>query len=131
MKLKALFLLGLLSFGSQAETFNVSAISNCIYPPLSNTQVQKGTPILFNLSQGTYTFTLSSNTMYCQGGTGCPIDRVFLQGGMGNARWGATVSSSPTTITVPPTTAAFMAFVSDDSCSNNAGSATIQATKIN
>ena len=68
-KLHALFLLGFLSFGSQAESFVIGAKAHCIYPPLSNVQVQVGTALQFQLAPGTYKMSLPSNNMSCMNGS--------------------------------------------------------------
>lgn len=131
-KIKALMLLTLFSAGSQAASFTINAKDHCIYPPLSNVRVQPGTALQFQLPPGTYTMSLLSNNMSCANGSlsdGCQISSVYLQGGLGNARWGTTVGSAPITVNVP-TTATFMAFVTDDNCVDNTGTATIQADKV-
>ncbi|MEN0584845.1 MULTISPECIES: hypothetical protein [Kosakonia] len=131
-KLHALFLLGFLSFGSQAESFTINAKAHCIYPPLSNVALQAGTALQFQLAPGTYTMSLLSNNMSCMNGSlanGCNISTIYLQGGLGNGRWGLTLSTTPITVNVP-TVSKFMAYVTDDNCVDNTGQATIQADKI-
>ncbi|ARJ43259.1 hypothetical protein B1H58_15275 [Pantoea alhagi] len=131
-KVKALLLLAFLSFGSQAETFTISGKAHCIYPPLSNSKVQAGTALQFQLAPGTYNVSLASNNMSCMNGSltnGCLISSVYLQGGLGNGRWGTTINSTPMTLNIP-TTSTMMAFVTDDNCVDNTGYATIQATKV-
>jgi len=131
-QINTLLLLSLFSFGSQAASFTINAKDHCIYPPLSNVRVQAGTALQFQLQPGTYTVSLLSNSMSCANGSlsdGCQISSVYLQGGLGNARWGTTVGSTPITVNVP-TTSTFMAFVTDDNCVDNTGSATIQADKV-
>lgn len=132
-KVKAFILLSFLSFGSQAATeVALSAKQNCIYPPVSNSKIQAGTPLQFQLEKGTYQISLATNNMSCLNGSlsnGCLIDTVFLQGGLGSSRWGETISKTPTTVTTTgPST--FIAFVSDENCSDNTGYALIHAEKI-
>nr|UKE84043.1 hypothetical protein KXZ65_00575 [Pectobacterium sp. PL152] len=84
----------------------------------------------FNLDQGRYVVSLVSNTMNCMGASNsCIIDSIMLQGGFKNARWGVSVTSSPTV--VDTTAAQFVAYIVDNNCNDNAGKATLLIQKQN
>jgi len=91
--------------------------------------VSGGAPLTFQLAPGRYVLSLVNNTMSCSSGdlsNGCDMDTVFLQGGWGSARWGAVVTATPTVIDMTRNTMPLAAYVGDDGCYNNTGTAEIK-----
>lgn len=112
-----------------ATSVTIDANANCISSPFGPTA--HGTAVKIPLDAGRYVFSLVSNTMSCSNGDlsgGCLADSVFLQGGWGNARWGTTVSAKPTVVDMPQTANLF-AYIGDDGCQNNTGTAQILIQK--
>ncbi|MBN3137454.1 hypothetical protein [Pectobacterium punjabense] len=123
----SMFMLAFFSFATEAATnITIDPKSNCLSTPFTDTLT--GTPVKFTLDQGRYVFSLVSNTMNCMGASNnCIIDSVMLQGGFKNARWGVSVTSTPTV--VDTTTSPFVAYIVDDNCNDNAGQATLLIQK--
>lgn len=110
-----------------ATPVTINAKSNCLSHAFGT--VSDGTPLKFQLAPGRYAFSLVSNNMSCSSGDlsgGCLIDKVFLQGGWGSARWGAVISATPTVIDMTRATVMVSAYVGDDGCYNNTGTAVIK-----
>ncbi|ACZ75953.1 MULTISPECIES: hypothetical protein [Dickeya] len=123
-----IFMLATLPFVSEAATsVTIDALRNCQTAPLVDTV--SGTSAKFSLEPGRYVLSLVSNTMNCTSSSGCIIDTVMVQGGFKNARWGVSVTSNP--VVVDSTGSAFIAYVSDDNCSDNIGQATLLIQKAN
>ncbi|MEI3775027.1 hypothetical protein [Pectobacterium brasiliense] len=123
----SIFMLAFFSFATEAATdITIDSQRNCLSAP--HTDTLTGTPVKFNLDQGRYVVSLVSNTMNCMGASNsCIIDSVMLQGGFKNARWGVSVTSSPTV--VDTTTSPFVAYIVDNNCNDNAGKATLLIQK--
>ncbi|GKW37362.1 MULTISPECIES: hypothetical protein [Pectobacterium] len=123
----SMFMLAFFSFAAEAATdITIDSQRNCLSAPFTDTLT--GTPVKFNLDQGRYVVSLVSNTMNCMGASNsCIIDSVMLQGGFKNARWGVSVTSSPTV--VDTTTSQFVAYIVDNNCNDNAGKATLLIQK--
>ncbi|UPT56901.1 hypothetical protein [Dickeya zeae] len=125
-----IFMLAALPFVSEAATsVTIDALRNCQTAPLVDTV--SGTSAKFTLEPGRYVLSLVSNTMNCTNSSSnsCVIDTVMVQGGFKNARWGVSVTSNP--VVVDSTGSAFIAYVSDDNCSDNIGQATLLIQKAN
>ncbi|MCU1722453.1 hypothetical protein [Pseudomonas sp. 5P_5.1_Bac1] len=108
-----------------ATSVTIDANSNCLSSPFG--PVTHGTPVKIQLAPGRYVFSLVSNSMSCSNGDlsgGCLADTVFLQG-WGSARWGALVTANPSVVDVPQANMTLYAYIGDDGCSNNTGTAVI------
>ncbi|MBN3230041.1 hypothetical protein [Pectobacterium brasiliense] len=123
----SMFMLAFFPFVAEAATsITIDPQANCLSAAFTDTLA--GTPAKFSLEEGRYVFSLVSNTMNCSGASNsCIIDSVMLHGGFKNARWGVAVTSNP--IVVDSTASQFFAYISDDSCNNNAGQATLLIQK--
>lgn len=123
-KLAAVLVAAALSGFAQADTsITIDAKQNCLSNAWGTTS--GGSTANFQLPPGRYIATLVSNNMSCSYGMlgGCNIDTVMVQGGFGNARWGLAVNANPTVIEVTSEYLGFVAYVSDNICSDNTGSA--------
>lgn len=113
-----------------ATSVTIDAKQNCLTNILT-TGVSGATPAQFTLAPGRYVMSLTSNTMSCVLAGVCPINSVLVQGGNANAMFGISIQQ-PTIVDVnnaAPTT--FFAFVSDDVCSDNHGTATLLIQTVN
>ncbi|WP_240154732.1 MULTISPECIES: hypothetical protein [unclassified Burkholderia] len=130
MPIISAFLLALASVSANAATsITVDAKQNCIQSALTP-GAPYGTSVVFQLAPGRYVLSLPSDNMSCTGGSlvpGCLIDTVHVQGGWANARWGVSVKQQqPTVVDVTGSTNATMwAFITDDTCNDNSGQATL------
>ena len=115
-----------------ATSVTINANSNCLSSPFGPTT--GGTAVRIPLAPGRYVFSLVSNDMSCSNGDlsgGCLIDTVFLQGGWGSARWGTVITAKPTVVEMTQATMELAAYVGDDGCFNNTGTAVIQIQTVN
>ncbi|WP_192456365.1 hypothetical protein [Musicola keenii] len=123
------FMFAFLSFASTASTsITIDAKKNCLAAP-SDSTMTSGSSAIFQLEQGRYVLSLVSNSMNCSSLSSitCPIDVVMVAGGMKNARWGISVTSTP--VVVDSTTTSFIAYISDNNCYDNVGQATLLIQK--
>jgi len=111
---------------SAATSVTIDANANCLSSTFGPTK--HGTAVQIQLAPGRYVFSLVSNTMSCSNGDlsgGCLADSVFLQGGWGSARWGTTITAKPTVVDMTQATMTLWAYIADDGCQNNTGTAQI------
>lgn len=108
-----------------STSVTIDANANCLSSAFGPTA--HGTPVKIQLAPGRYVFSLVSNTMSCSNGDlsgGCLADTVFLQG-WGSARWGTVITANPSVVDVPLANMTLSAYIGDDGCSNNTGTAQI------
>ena len=125
--LAAVFALGTPLVSMASTSVIIDAKAHCLSHSFGG--VSGGAPLTFQVPPGRYVFSLVNNTMSCSSGDlsgGCHMDTVFLQGGWGSARWGAVVTSTPTVIDMTRATMSMSAYVGDDGCYNNTGTAEIK-----
>jgi len=114
----------------QETSYTVDARQNCLGAPWGKSN---GTPAKFFVSPGKYLVYLGANNMSCMNNdlsNGCNIDTVLIHGGMMTARWGRSISG-PTQIEVSDSSGSFVAYVADDNCGDNTGSAKLIFQKLN
>lgn len=115
-----------------ATSVTIDANANCLSSAFGPTT--HGTPVIISLAPGRYVFSLVSNTMSCSNGDlsgGCLADTVILQGGWGSARWGTVIKAAPTVVDMTNTTMNLWAYIGDDGCANNTGTAQILIQTVN
>jgi len=112
-----------------ATSIPINASANCF-----DTTSLSGGVARFQLAPGRYVASLVNNKMSCSGGQltgGCLINSATISGSLGNARWGLSVRT-PTVVDIPGSTNfSFTAFVVDNNCSDNTGTASLLFQKAN
>lgn len=112
----------------------INARSNCF--DYSTLTMNGGKVLSFTLSPGRYVASIKNNNMSCSNGSlspGCFITNVILQGtGTSSATWGISVTQNPVVVDVPNSASGqYWAFVGDNGCYNNTGTATLYIQNVN
>lgn len=113
-----------------STSVDIDAVKNCLTYPITDSADSSGVSAKFQIDPGRYNVSITSNNMNCNPVT-CPIDTIIVQGG-DNARWGTSVTTEPKVISISTTSQKeFVAYISDDRCTDNRGEATLTFEKIN